>query len=703
MANLRLPSLREEIALLPAAPLLDGQPSWTLHDPVRNQFFQLDWASFEMLRRWSLDGPQAIVADINATTTLHLTPADLDALLQFLGLHQLLRPRPGSAGQLAERLAQRRGAFWQWLLHNYLFFRIPLVRPDRWLGRHVGQVAFLFSHAFLWLTVLAGVVGVFNVFRTWEAFSTTLIDMVSPQGLLAYGSMIVAVKVLHELGHGFAAKRHGCRVPTMGIAFLVMWPVAYTDTNDVWKLTRRDQRLGVAAAGIATELALAAWATLAWGWLPEGAPKTLAFLLSTTTWLSSIFINASPFMRFDGYFLLADALQLPNLHERAFALARWDLRRRLFALDDPPPEQFPPGRQRFLILFAWATWIYRLVVFLGIAALVYHFFIKALGILLFMVEIGWFVARPFYNEFRVWHARWAELRQHRRARVSLVLSALLFTLFLLPWPSRVATSGLLQPAEQWPIYAPENARLATLPFRNCATIRAGQPDLSMHSPALQTRSEQGEAREARLAWQSEAAGLNASLRKDWQVLNEQLQTARAEIGSISADASRYTPTAPYDGVLADVPPDLKAGDWLARGELLGRLLRQGELRVVTYVTDEDIHRIRHGNRALFISDGLDGPVVHLEVAGIDQDASRTLPEPELASTFGGPVAVREKNGVFYPERAVYRVQLKVTAPAPPAASQHAWRGQVVIAGDWEAPGLRFLRSALSVFWRETGF
>ena len=78
----------------------------------------------------------------------------------------------------------------------------------------------------------------------------------------------------------------------------------------------------VAAAGIATELTIAVWAMLAWVWLPDGPLRAMAFLLATTTWVSTVLINASPFMRFDGYFLLSDFLQMPNLHACAFALAR---------------------------------------------------------------------------------------------------------------------------------------------------------------------------------------------------------------------------------------------------------------------------------------------------------------------------------------------------------------------------------------------
>ncbi|UGA40408.1 hypothetical protein JOS77_14430 [Chromobacterium haemolyticum] len=162
----------------------------------------------------------------------------------------------------------------------------------------------------------------------------------------------------------------------------MMMPVLYTDTNDAWKLNSRRQRLLIGGAGMLAELVLAAWATLLWSFLPDGPLRAGVFLLATTTWLATLAINASPFMRFDGYFLLADYLGLPNLHNRAFALARWQLRKTLLGLDDPVPEHFPAARRRGLILFAWATWLYRLVLFLSIAFLVYHLFFKALGMLL---------------------------------------------------------------------------------------------------------------------------------------------------------------------------------------------------------------------------------------------------------------------------------------------------------------------------------
>jgi Membrane-fusion protein len=697
-----LPPLREELHLLPGPVLRDGQPSHTLHDPVRNLFFQLDWPTFEVLSRWHMGDPHAILAAVRRDTTLALEPSDMEAVLRFLHENQLLRVAPGAAREMAQRLHQRRGTLGQRLLHNYLFFRIPLVRPDRWLTRWAPRLGFFWSAPFWWLTLAALVLGLAQVHRNGEVFAATLVDTFSWSGMAAYGLALAVVKVLHELGHAFTAKRLGCRVPTMGVAFLVLWPVAYTDTNEVWKLTRRRQRLQVAGAGVLTELTIAVWATLAWGLLPDGTARSIAFLLATTTWVTTVIINASPFMRFDGYFLLSDWLEMPNLHARAFALARWDLRERLFKLREPVPEHFGHRRHMGLILFAWATWIYRLVVFLGIAVLVYAFFIKAVGILLFIVEIVWFVLMPFFHEFKAWRERWPQLRSSRRAWASFGVFATLALLMAVPLPTRISAGALLKPVDQYVVYAPAHAQVKALPVAEGARVAAGTVLMELEAADLEGRRRSVAAKLRRLRWQVSAGTFDAELRAQWQVLQEELATAEAEWATIEADAALYAPMAPFDGVLRDLDPDMRPGDWLTAREPLARVVSDKGQTVVAYLDGEDVARVAPGHRARFYADGLEGPFVALEVAGVEADAARTLPEGELSAPQGGTVLVREKRGQLYPEHGVYRVTFKLTGDAGALAKQ-AWRGRVVIAGDWAAPGWPYLRAAVGAFWREAGF
>lgn len=698
-----LPTLREELDLLPGPTLADGQPSWTLHDPSRNRFFSLDWPTLEILRRWSLDDAEAIIADIAANTTLQLDVDDVERVARFLVDNQLVTPPArGSAAQFTERLKKLEGTRLHWLLHHYLFFRIPLIRPDAWLERWQDAAAWFRSRTFAALTGLAFVIGIAEVIRHHEIFLASLVDTFNWEGLAAYGVALAAVKLLHELGHAFTAKRFGCRIPSIGVAFLVLWPMAYTDTNETWRLTNRWQRLQVAAAGIVTELIVAAWATFAWALLPDGALRSAAFVLATTSWVATLAINASPFMRFDGYFILSDALDMPNLHERSFALARWRLREFLFALGEGRPETFPLRRELGLIVFAWIVWLYRFVVFLGIAVLVYQFFIKIVGIFLFLVEIVWFVALPFWHEGKAWASRWPQIRASRRARRSGAIFAALMLLTVVPWPSRIHASGLLHANDTWPVFAPAGAEVRETMLGEGRQVAADAPLIVLNAPELESRLRAAEARLARLRWQAATAGFDAESRARLQSTQEERQTAEAELAGLHEEAARYAPRAPFAGVLRDVDPDLAPGQWVGKNEKLAVLVGQGSSSVETYLDEDAIRRVRIGDGALFIADGRAGGAVRLTVSRIDDDATRMLPNRMLAAQAGGHILVRERHQRIVPEHTIYRVTLRVDGDAGVLSGQ-AWRGTVVIRGAWQAPAWFFLRNALSVLLRETGF
>ncbi len=703
----RLPPLREELALLPGPPLADGQPSWTLHDPVRHQFFRIDWLTFEILARWPLGDAHAIVTSIATRTTLHPQVADVEQVQAFLAQHQLLQQRgPGVAQQLAQHLHALRGTPLRQLLHHYLFFRVPLVRPDAWLQRWVGPVAAFFTaRGFLVATALAAVTGLLLVARSWDSFVHTLVDTFNLPGLAAYGVALVCVKLLHELGHAFTARHHGCRVPAMGVAFLVMWPMAYTDTTETWRLTDRYQRLQVACAGIATELVVAIWATLAWALLPEGALRGAMFALATTSWVATLVVNASPFMRFDGYFILCDLLDMPNLHERSFALARWTLREGLFALGASPPEHFSRRRQAALIAFAWATWLYRLVVFLGIAVLVYHFFTKLLGVFLFVVEIAWFVVLPIWRELKAWYRLRTQMvvrpASRRRALRVAVGALLLAALTAVPWPGRVMASGWLRPAQVWPLYAPAASQLQTLHHAEGARVPQGVTLLHLTSPALESRLEALSARTRNLGWQVDAAALLPEARQRWQVSQEELATSQVEQVGLHAQREQLTPSAPFEATVRDLDPDLHPGQWLPARERIATLVGEGPMVVETYLDEHAVKRVRPGDRGLFITDGLEGPTLHLTVQHVDADASRQLAHGMLTAPAGGDVLTRERQGQRVPEHAVYRVVLRVDSP-PGDLAGRAWRGRVTIRAAGEPLAGRYLRQALTVLVREAG-
>lgn len=704
-----LPPLRQDLALHTGPTAPDGSPTWTLHDPAANRFYELRWAAFEVLSRWSLGSVGKVLDAVKRETTLQVAEADLQGLLQMLAHnHLLLAHSAQDSDRLQRAVAVQRMGAWQWLVKNYLFFRLPLVRPMPWLQRFAPHVAWAYRPGFWVLVALAALVGLGLVSRRWDEFTHTFAAYASWSGALAIAIALSFAKVLHECGHAFTAQRYGCRVPTMGVAFLVMWPVLYTDTNEAWKLASRRQRLAIGAAGMLSEIALAAVATLAWALLPEtpewGPVRAGAFLLATTTWLLTLGINASPFMRFDGYFLLSDALNLPNLHERAFALGRWWLRERLFGWGDVVPEVFPPARQRFLIGFAIATWVYRLVLFIGIALLVYHFFFKALGLLMMAVELGWFIAAPVKRELKTW---WARRQSMRWNRATLRLVALLGAgaiVLLWPWQSSVRAPALLGAQQAQGLYAPYAAQLAGALPAVGSKLRQGEPLLSLRSPELNARFELARAREQQLQWQLTQQPFDARLMEAGPALRSRWEAAREEAAGLRREMQRLDLRMPFDGSVVETSPDVMAGSWVMAGEKLLLVVGPQGVKVEAFVDESSLQRLGAHSSAVFIADTPEHARVRCTQAEVDAVQLGQLDQGALAlaSIYNGPIAAqRRPDGRVAPLQPTFRVRLSGCDLATPAGSEIT--GVALLQGErqsWAEEGLRWLAA---LWQREAGF
>lgn len=699
-----LPRLRAELVIRPDERTPDGEPTWTVHDPVRGMFLSVDWATYEILNRWAFGRAKAIAEAVRAETTLHIEAEDVEQVAKFLMNGGFLDIRGGDISKaLAEQHARRTPSFWKWLLTNYLFLRVPLVRPDRFLDWLAPKLGFLYSKFFLWATVTAALFGVFGVVRQWELFRATLTSHFSFSGATAFIGVLVVAKVLHEFGHAVTAKRAGARVSAMGVAVIVLLPMPYTDLNDVWRVGDRRKRLAVSLGGLAAELILAAWATFAWTFLPDGFFRNAAFFLGFVGWLGTVLINLSPFMRFDGYFALSDWCGIPNLHEEAEALGRWKLRRILFGFQDPMPAVAAPSQATWLIAFAWFTWVYRFTVFLGIAAVVYHFAIKIVGIVLFLIEVIWFIFMPIYRELKEWKERADEVRQSPAFYRTLLGLASVLILACVPWPTVIHSSAVLRTEEERVIYAPEASRVIALPHADGARVNEGLRLLELASEKLEQRVLETDARLRRLRTESAAAAVTPGLSDRIPVLRGQLETAEALKEALEETVARLTPGAPCDGVVRLIDPELAPGDWVAKDEPLIVVRRARPWEAIAYVEEGSVHRVIVGSEARFYPDRASGLALRMRVQRVDRDASHSLSMPMLASTAGGSVQVQQdSHGELRPVQAVYRVTL-VADEAEPAWAGHDWRGRVAIRGESEIPIVRVFRYAMSIIWKEAGF
>lgn len=693
---LNVPPLREDLRLHEALPGKDGSPAWSIQDPVTNNFFRIGWLEFECLLRWP-GNPIQIAEDIALSTPLAVDEEQVSDFASFLERHHLLRPTSAGVSQMAAAAAQQPSwQHWRWWLHHYLFIRIPLVRPDRWLVSVLPLLRPLFSKIGITLLVLAGLIGLILVARQWDTFTHSVLESFTPAGLTGIALALAISKTCHELGHALVATNYGVRVSHMGIALVVLWPMLYTDTSESWKLRSNRQRLAVSAAGILVEITLAGLATLAWAILDDGALRQATLYLATTGWVLSLALNASPFMRFDGYFILSDILDFPNLHQRSGAITRAWLRRMLLGWAEPYPEQLSPRFHFALIVFTFSTWMYRLVVFFGIAVAVYLLFFKLLGVFLFCVEVIWFILRPIWQEITVWRKRWSEVTWHRRAWMANLCFGCLVAVFI-PWAFEINAPGIAYPERQQIVFSPFPSRVTEL--HPAGPVTAGTPLALFNSPDLEVRdlrtSASVEALTKRLAATSvEGSGIDQRLTTR-ERLNEQLAEAHAN----KAEGHRLQVAADFDGLWLDIEATLQPGTWVGTRNQIGVLIDPKTWIVDAYVEQRQVERIILGASAQFRPEG-HFMAIEAKVVGIDSTPSGKLAHSMLNSRHGGPIATRANERQAMPVEALYRIRLQLAAPL---VYLHETRGRAVIKGARKSLAWDAIIRVVALFIRESGF
>ncbi len=695
-----MPPLREELQVSRGAPLLSGAPSWLIFDPVRHKYIRIGQDAFEMLANWSAGTVGALKARM--AERFGARP-DNERLVQFLGLLHRSNLTVGPAGDpvqaFSEFAQRRRQGFVPSLVHKYLFFRIPLVRPSRMLAATMWMAEPFFSRAWWVIVALFGMLGLYLSSRQFDSFISTFLHFISFEGALLYGLSLIGVKTLHELGHAYAATRYGCRVPTMGVAFLVLWPVLYTDTTDAWRLRDRRARLIIDAAGVMVELMLAAIALFLWAFLPDGPLRSIAFTVATISMVSSLIINLNPFLRFDGYYILSDAIGVENLQSRAFALGRWRMREWLFGLGDPMPEQIPRRLRGWLVVYAWATWVYRFFLFLGIALLVYNLFFKALGVLLFVIEIYWFIVRPIAREVSAWWSLGGRILRRPRAWITFGVFSLMIIAAAIPWQSRVRVQGVLEAAVSAPVYGPEPGQIVHLALSEGAQVSAGDVLVELSDPGLEHEIAQSERRIRLLDERVRRGSTNDVWRAEARIASAELAAERENLAALIEHRQALTVVATADGALRDVDPALTTGLWLPRRSVLARVVDDGKQRVRAYIDGEALNRLDRDAAGVFIPDDPLQKERPVRVAFVAAVSAAVIEIPYVASTHGGDVAVDPDGEELVARDARYQL---VATTEDAAAPGYVSRGVLHLSAEPESFVAFVYRRAVQLFLREMG-
>lgn len=692
-----LPELRQDLRLY-EGPHDDTRRSWLVYDPVRHRYYMLARPAFELLGMWQPGSAEELAERSSAVLKRTVSVTEVRELARFIVANNLsLEPAGGDFRALARQHSAARYGPVARVLHHYLFFKVPIARPDRFLKATLPLVAPLFSRTTALSIGLVWLVGLYLALRQWEAFVATFMEFLNAEGALFYASTLVGIKILHEFGHAYAATRAGVRVNTMGIAFMLLTPILYTDVTDAWRLRDRRQKLVIDSAGIIVELGLAGLALFVWAFLPDGLLRSAAFVTATTSLMIGLVVNLNPFMRFDGYHLLADAWGVPNLHARSSALATWWMREQLFGLESAPPEQFDRLQRRLLIAFAVCCWIYRFVLFLGIALVVYFMFFKALGVVLFVVEIGWFIVLPVVGEITQWWKMRAQIRARGRVWRPLAGLALGLAVVFVPWSATVVIQAVAIADQETVIYAPLPARVMKISITEGRTVATGEELIRLAAPDLEHDLSKTQLQIALTQLRLDRIAGDDQDRSQRVVLIGELARHRANLTGLEAEGRRLRLVAPHAGVLRDVDPELGPGEWIDNLTPIARVVGTVAAQIRGYVSEDDVWRIAAGARVTFVPEDPQLPARTGRIEEIAPTGVQTVEVKYLSSAYGGAIiSDRTNDAELKPRSGLHLVRGKLDGPAV----GRVLRGRMHIAGARESIAAAVWRRVLRVLVRE---
>jgi putative peptide zinc metalloprotease protein len=488
----------------------------------------------------------------------------------------------------------------------------------------------------------------------------------------------------------------------MGVAFLVMFPVLYTDTTDTWRIVSRKQRMFVGAAGMITELYIALIATFLWSFLPDGIFKSIAFVFATTSWTLSLLVNTNALMRFDGYYILSDWWGIENLQDRSFQFGKWRLRELIFRLKLPMPERMDNSMAWRLTLYAWSVWVYRFFLFLGIALLVYHFFFKILGILLFAVEIIWFILFPISKELRVWWGMRDKIIYSSRFHILLGILAILFICLIIPINTTVSVPAILNARVETNIYSMVPARITSINLERDKLVNKGDVLLTLESPFLEKEIGRTISEIGLVSVRINRRVANPDDLAEGFILFETMQELQSKLQGFRELQEELTIRSPLSGKVVDIASNLHTGRWVNKELRLASVIDPSNIELSAIIQADKLSQIDVNQVAIFLPSNPELNEVKAQVVEIEDTNIQQLNELYFSSLYGGDIAVREDaSGRQVPETSSYRIRLIPTENVESFKKVEV--GHVYIQGKAKSIVKYLYETVASVLIRESGF
>ncbi len=657
-----------------------GERFHVLHDPLNNQFFRLRPAAYAFVARLRMEQTVEEVWRECLDAAPEEAPGQEQVLrlLSQLSASNLLHSRHApDVARMAERQQKQQGRQTRSTLLNIMFARFPVFDPDRLLKRILPALRWIISPlgALVWLAVIGAAV------KTLVDHSALLRDgtqaVLGPGNLPLLYAALVGVKVLHEFGHTAMCRRFGGEVHVVGIMLMIFTPLPFVDTTSSWAFRSRWQRALVGAGGMIVELFLAALAVFVWAGTAPGALHSLAFNIVFLASLSTLLFNGNPLLRFDGYYILSDVLEIPNLQGRAVQQVGYVVERFLFGIADARSPAASLAEAGWLFAYGVGSLGYRLVLSAGILLFLANHYLLV-GLLAMGVGVVTWGVVPLAKgaHYLAASPRLARHRTRALAVSAVALALAVAALGIVPAPRHFRAPGVLEAAEHSVVSTQVAGQVLTIVGTSGSEVTPGQPLLRLENRELELEIE-GAAAEIAEAQAMRGRALE-EVTADLQPIDRRIEAVEKRLARLRDSQAALTVRAPHAGVW--VAPGLEEvrGTWLPRGHELGLVVNLTSFSFSAVVSQQEAARLFEGNiRSAQVrlagQSALTLPVVGQRIIPAER---RQLPSAALGWQGGGGLAVSgdDKSGREAKER-FFEVRAQVEPP-PGIALIHGRSGQL---------------------------
>jgi putative peptide zinc metalloprotease protein len=660
-----------------------GRPFWFVEDPLRGTFFRLGPAEYSLFS--ACDGIRTL-ADAAAQAAAAGSDDALDlvqaaALAKWLvetGLATTDSTEGASSLELRDQTRRRE----RLLRANPLFFRITLGSPDRWLTRAAPLGRLIASRAFFWAWSAAALAAVAITLGHWSALTERMPLSLGWRGGLQLLVIWSTLKLLHETAHALACRQVGGTVGLTGLAFVLGIPSPFVDVSSVWRQTDYRKRIFVSLAGVYVETFAASAAILVWYASSDAVVRQLALATALLAGVSTLVFNLNPLMRFDGYFVLADLAEMPNLAGRAGAELARIARRYLLGLEEPAPEA-SNCEPRWLIAYGAAAVVWRAFVAIGLFSLAYYKFGPIGGACVAAVPMGMLCHRG-HRAVRRLSAGIVDVRATRVVASWSALAAATVVVWIWADPLVMEVPAVVE-------YDPLGVVRAEAPGFVCEvlvsegeSVEKGRPLVRLKNPDLAAELEETRLTLQQHVTRSRMHRQSAAIAKEQAELRLR-DAVEAKLRHLTARSESLVVRAPHAGRVVSRGLGQLVGRRLAEGDEVLCLGDERSKQVIAALPQSALEAFRSspGKPVLRISGR--GDRIDVEMPRTEPRATSEVIHPALSVENGGTVPVRRRNkdrAAGETEQAtvaeLYEPHFRLQAALDPATAERLFAGRTAM-------------------------